>query len=71
MPMPRRQQREQKPPDAAQVTVCPSCEQNSLGPHCARHQSHTCTWLLCSNEQCRSFGIPGVRWCDMRKLPAA
>ncbi len=65
MALPRRQQHG-RPPDAADLIVCPSCEEQSLGAHC---QSLTCNWLLCSNRQCRSYGIPAVRWCDMRKLP--
>jgi len=60
--------REQQPPDAAEVIECPSCGEERLGAHC---QSPTCNWLLCGNKACRSYGIPGERWCDMRKLPAA
>ncbi len=56
------------PPDASQVTVCPSCGEDTLKRHC---WSPTCGWLRCTSKQCKSFGIPGWRWCDMRKLSAA
>jgi hypothetical protein len=63
---PRRQP--QRPPAAAEVTVCPSCGEDSLRPHC---KGRYCNWLRCTNERCKSFGIPGRRWCDMRPHGAA
>jgi hypothetical protein len=60
---PRRQIRDLQPPSAAELTVCPSCGEHSLRPHC---KGRFCGWLLCINEQCKSFGIPGQRWCDRR-----
>ncbi len=68
MALPRRNPRDGTARNAAELTECPSCGEQSLGGHC---QSPTCNWLLCSNRQCRSYGIPGQRWCDMREHPAA
>ena len=66
MALPRRQH-DQQPPSASSLITCPSCGEDRLGAHC---QSPTCNWLLCGNRQCRSYGIPGQRWCDMREYPA-
>ncbi len=68
MGLPRRQ-RDQQPP-AAQPLTCPSCGEDSLGPHCDlldTARPARCRWLLCANPQCRSYGVPGRRWCDLRK----
>jgi hypothetical protein len=69
MGLPRRNPRDGTTRNAAELIECPSCGEERLGPHCDTNP--WCRWLLCGNRQCRSYGIPGIRWCDMRKLPAA
>ncbi len=32
----------------------------------AKATSARCRWLLCASPGCRSYGIPGHRWVDMR-----
>jgi hypothetical protein len=65
--MPSRQPDRAQPPTASDLTACPSCGEDRLGPHC--DNDHRCRWLLCA--ACRSFGIPGWRWCDMRQARPA
>jgi hypothetical protein len=65
-----RQPEQPKPPPAKDVIACPSCGSDRLRPHCGYTDRRTpCGWVLCG--VCRSYGIPGKRWCDMRRRPAA